>query len=336
MPLLERRIVACPESPLIETVPESRLSPKIREAPVEKKVYIITGASSGIGLELAKILYSKHAKVYIAARSKPKALSAITSIKTSSPNSAGALEFLPLNLADLSTIKSSAEEFLAKEKRLDILFNNAGVMNPPQGSKTVQGYELQLGTNCIGTFLFTQLLTPILLSTAKSSPPSTVRVIWVSSSAAEGLSPKGGVDMQNLGYKVEKLGMMKYGISKAGNYLHATEFSNRYGGEGVLSIPLNPGNLDSELYRSQGGVVKWVLRKLVLYPPIFGAYTLLFAGLSDEVGKKGRDGEWVVPWGRFMKIRGDLVEASKAKTDGGTGIARSFWEWNEEQVKPYL
>jgi retinol dehydrogenase-12 len=164
-------------------------------------------------------------------------------------------------------------------------------MNPPQGSKTAQGYELQLGTNCIGTFLFTKLLTPLLLTTAKTSSSSSVRVIWVSSSAAEGLSPKGGVDMQNLDYKSEKAGMTKYGVSKAGNYLQAMEFGKKFGREGILSVPLNPGNLDSELYRSQGGIVRWVLMRLVLYPPVFGAYTLLFAGLSGEVGKMG-EGEW--------------------------------------------
>ncbi|PMD26405.1 short-chain dehydrogenase [Hyaloscypha hepaticicola] len=283
---------------------------------LKEKVYIITGSNTGIGLELAKILFSKRAKIYIAARSKSKALSAINDIKSAYPSSTGCLEFLPLDLADLSTIKASAQEFLSKEKRLDALFNNAGVMNPPQGSKTAQGYELQLGTNCVGTFI-------------------SVRVVWVSSSAAEGLSPKGGVDMQNLDYKVEKLGMTKYGTSKAGNYLHATEFAKRYREEGIVSVLLNPENLDSELYRNQGGVVRWVLRRLVLYPPIYGAYTLLFAGLSEEVTVE-KSGDWVVPWGRFMSIRGDLVLASKSVTEGGTGIARAFWEWSEEQIRSYL
>jgi retinol dehydrogenase 12 len=62
--------------------------------------------------------------------------------------------------------------------------------------------------------MFTKLLTPLLISTAKISSPSSVRVVWVSSSAAEGLSPKGGVDMQNLDYKVEKLGMTKLELAK--------------------------------------------------------------------------------------------------------------------------
>jgi retinol dehydrogenase-12 len=77
------------------------------------------------------------------------------------------LAFLRLDLADLTTIKASAEEFLSKETKLHVLFNNAGVMCPPQGSKTPQGYELQLGTNNIGTFMFTKLLTPILNATAR-------------------------------------------------------------------------------------------------------------------------------------------------------------------------
>jgi retinol dehydrogenase-12 len=84
---------------------------------------------------------------------------------------------------------------LSKEKKLDVLWNNAGVMIPPQGSKTAQGYELQLGTNNIAPFLFTKLLTPILQSTAKTAPPRTVRVVWLSSSVAESASPTGGVDM---------------------------------------------------------------------------------------------------------------------------------------------
>jgi retinol dehydrogenase 12 len=87
--------------------------------------------------------------------------------------------FLRLDLDDLTTIKKSAEEFLAKETRLDVLWNNAGVMIPPQGSKTKQGYELQLGTNNVAPFLFTKFLTPLLVETAKSATKGSVRVLWV-------------------------------------------------------------------------------------------------------------------------------------------------------------
>ncbi len=148
--------------------------------------------------------------------------------------------YLHLDLDDLTTIKASADEFLGKEKRLDVLWNNAGVMIPAQGSTTKQGYELQLGTNCVAPFLFTKLLTPTLVATAKLSPPGSVRVVWVSSSAAEGFSPKNGVDMANLDYKTDQAKWYKYGVSKAGNLLHAKEYARRFGPDGVLSLVFHP------------------------------------------------------------------------------------------------
>jgi len=120
------------------------------------QVFIVTGGYSGVGLELVKILYAtsltppsspslsntpsyaKNATVYIAGRSPSKAEQAINLILATAPSSTGKLEFLLLDLADLSTIAKSVKEFLAKERRLDVLWNNAGVMRPPAGSKTVQ------------------------------------------------------------------------------------------------------------------------------------------------------------------------------------------------------
>ena len=200
------------------------------------QVFIVTGSSSGVGKELAQILYSHNAKVYVAARSQSKADAAISSIKTAFPDSTGELVYLHLDLDDLTTIKKSAEDFLSREKKLDVLWNNAGVMRPPQGSKTKQGYELQLGTNNLAPFLFTKLLTPIMAETAKSSPPGAVRVVWVSSSIAEAYSPTNGVDMNNLGYEQDKNAWHKYGVSKAGNVLHCKEYAKRHAGDGIISV----------------------------------------------------------------------------------------------------
>lgn len=116
-----------------------------------------------------------------------------------------------------------------------MLWNNAGVMVPPQGSKTKQGYEAQLGTNNVAPFLFTKLLTPILVETAKTNSPGSVRVVWVSSSAAA-FAPKGGLELDNLDYKKDKSAGAKYAVSKGGNVLHATEFANRYGKDGIISV----------------------------------------------------------------------------------------------------
>jgi retinol dehydrogenase-12 len=260
-----------------------------------------------------------------------------------------------LDLADLTTIKVCAEEFLSKETRLHVLFNNAGVMAPAAGlPKTPQGYELHLGTNNIGTFMFTKLLTPILATTAKTAPSNTVRVVWVSSSGAEiGSHRPGGVPLDYK--KSQPSAIIRYAISKAGNYLHAVEYARRFKEDGIVSVSLNPGNLDSELYRDQGALFGFFIRHTVLYPSIYGAYTEMWAGLCPDVALE-RSGEWgtqyflsksrsvryeklttlVAPWGRFMKIRPDLLEASKDVDEGGSGIAKKFWEWTEEQIKPYL
>lgn len=303
------------------------------------KVYIVTGANTGVGKELAQILYSKNARVYVAARSKEKAEAAITSIREAHPTSTGELVFLLLDLADLSTIKASAQQFLDREEKLHVLFNNAGVMQPPAGSKTAQGYELQLGVNNIGTFLFSKLLTPILVATAKAETeaPGSVRIVWVGSSASEApLVPKGGINMADIDKRSEKNNLVCYALSKAGNYLHGAEFAQRYTKEtGVVSVALNPGNLNSDLWRTQGTVASIFLKSFVLHPSIYGAYTELFAGLSPAV-TVDKSGEWIVPWGRFMPIRADMRLATKSKEEGGHGTAKAFWEWCDEQVKPYL
>lgn len=98
------------------------------------------GSTSGVGKELANNLYAHNAKVYLAARSASKADETIRPLKSNFPSSNGVAVFLKLDLNDLNTIKVSAEEFLNKEQRLDVLWNN---VIPPQGSQTKRKYELQ-------------------------------------------------------------------------------------------------------------------------------------------------------------------------------------------------
>ncbi|KAI2623083.1 putative short-chain dehydrogenase [Hypoxylon sp. NC1633] len=299
------------------------------------KVYIVTGSTAGVGKELARMLYSKDSKVYIAARSQDKAKNVIEEIRKAYPSSKGDLVFLKLELSDLTGIKASANEFLAKETKLDILFNNAGAQNPQMEPPTTpQGYEYHLGVNAIGTFAFTKLLTPILVSTAKTE--GTSRVVWVSSQGTELVGDKSvSIDMNNLDYsKKAKSWIEKYGYSKVGNWLHGVEFAKRFKADGVISIPLNPGNLSSDLYRDGSRLFRFMV-SLMTYPPINGAYTLLYAGLSPDIGIE-KTGSWVVPFGRILPIRRDLVEATKTKEEGGNETAKEFWEWCEEQVKPYV
>ncbi|KAJ5935962.1 short-chain dehydrogenase [Penicillium verhagenii] len=287
------------------------------------KVFIVTGANSGVGAELAKILYSRNATVYVAARSEEKAVTAIKEMEIAHPESTGKLVFLRLDLSDLTTIQGSAEEFLAVESRLDVLWLNAGVMMPPQGSKTEQGYELQLGTNNLGHFLFVKYLHDILKKTALSAPKGSVRLIWVSSSAIL-MAPSPPIDFSNMDYHEEESAMKKYSRSKAGNVIHCAEYANRTAGDGVLSLCLNPGNLKSGLQRHMS-TFQSVVTNMILYPAIYGAYTELYAGLSAEITEEN-NASFIAPWGRVIPIRKDLYDPE---------ITKKYWEWSEEQVQGY-
>ncbi|KAK5993736.1 Short-chain dehydrogenase/reductase [Cladobotryum mycophilum] len=300
------------------------------------KVYVVTGSNTGVGKELAQILYSKNATVYIAARSENKAQEAITSISNAFPLSKGRLEFLALDLANLTSVAQAAKAMATREPRLDVLFNNAGVMHPPQGSKTEQGYEMQLGVNNLGHLLFTELLTPLLAKTAATEGKGKVRVVWVSSLYSELGSPKNGFDPDNIDYsKKDESTYYKYSASKAGVYYQGTEYARRHKATGIVSVTCNPGNLKSDLQRHHSSSIMSKIGGWMLYPAINGAYTELFSGLSPDVTLE-HSGTYVIPFGRLASIRADLKNGSLSVSEGGTGMAEKWYGWCLEQVKPYM
>ncbi|KAK4891240.1 short-chain alcohol dehydrogenase [Elasticomyces elasticus] len=305
------------------------------------RVTIVTGGYAGVGYELSKILYQQNGTVYMAGRSPEKGERAINAIKAAVPQSKGRLEFLFLDLGDLTGIKKSAEEFMSKESRLDVLVNNAGVMQVPLGSKTGQGYELQIGTNCVAPYLFTKLLTPLLQQTAASSPAGSVRVIWAASLGVDVQSPPhGGFDLTSDGAPIVNTTRTQtnYGMSKVGNYFLASQFALRNpikDGKGVMSLAFNPGNLRTELQRDMQSVMKWVITTLLLYPAVFGGYTELYAGWAEETGRAEHHGGYVLPWGRLGDVRADVqheIDVGKK----GEGKAVKFWEWCDRETKAYL
>ncbi|OTB09732.1 hypothetical protein K445DRAFT_323683 [Daldinia sp. EC12] len=300
------------------------------------KVFLITGGYSGIGLELAKMLYKSHGRVYIAGRSKEKAHQAIDDIRASASTSQGSLEFLHLELDDLSSIKDSVESFKAKESKLHVLWNNAGVSRPPVGSVSKQGIELQLATNCLGPFLLTRLLLPLIEETASTEPPGSVRIIWTCSQIVELSAPPGGFDMSDL-QTPSRDQLQNYIISKFGNWLLASEMARTVGRtSGVVSVALNPGSAYSNLFRHTPSLYffAWPL----LYAPKKTAYTELYAGLSDDISLD-TNGCYVVPFGRIANekdIRRDLLDALKPKEHGGSGKAKEFYNYCEDKVRDYF
>ncbi|KAF2656202.1 short-chain dehydrogenase [Lophiostoma macrostomum CBS 122681] len=318
------------------------------------KVYIITGATAGVGLSLATMLYSLNATVYIGGRSSSSCETAITAVQTSIPTSKGNLKPFVADLSDLTTIKPAVTTFLSQEHRLDVLFLNAGIMTPPASSKTTQGYDLELGVNCLSSFLLVQLLEPTMANVARHfcHPNQSIRVVWVSSLLNVG-TPDGGVQLDASGVPKQLEGMPNYMQSKAGVYLLAHEFASRQkstGREdgngssadvianeashgnpfGVLHVSLNPGLMKTELQRHAPPPMRGIM-SAVFKGPKAGAYTELYAGLAPGVSS----GDYVIPWGRKGEVPPHVVRSMKG-VDGQASVSKRFYEWCEQQVQPFV
>lgn len=211
------------------------------------RVYLITGSTSGVGLELAKMLFSRNATVYVAGRAEASTSKAISLIRNSNPSSTGHLRPFVIDLSQLSSVRAAAEAFAAAEPRLDVLFLNAGVMTPPAGSKTADGYDLEIGTNCLGPFLLARLLQPTLEATAARADGSSVRIVWVSSMVNVG-TPEGGVKFDTEGNPVQLKAMDNYMQSKAGDLFLSHVFSQRLASRGVMSVVRTPPLLNFSRY----------------------------------------------------------------------------------------
>ncbi|THH05223.1 hypothetical protein EW146_g9959 [Bondarzewia mesenterica] len=301
------------------------------------KVIMVTGGNTGIGKETIKGLLQHNATVYLAARSPSKAKEAIEELKASTGKEA---RFLQLDLSDLKSIKESAREFTENEKELHVLINNAGVMMPPIEQVTKDGYDLQFGTNVLGKellstmisdllslegpFYFTKLLLPVLLSTAKTS--GNARVVTVASGA--------GLMMDSIKFDTLKDGSARKKLSKAGLYLqsklgdlvYATELTRRYGDQGIVSVPLDPGpsRLICLVTSIRSATVLMGHQKIISYPVSYGALTPLYvATLPDGASLSGK---FFVPWAREGKLSKDSLDPQ---------LGKDLWAWMEEQVAPF-
>ncbi|KAI4156607.1 MAG: hypothetical protein LQ340_000154 [Diploschistes diacapsis] len=294
------------------------------------KVFIVTGGNSGIGLELIKILYPTGATIYMASRSEERAKAAIQSVVAGKPTppKPGALKYLHLDLDDLSTISATAASFAAQESRLDILWNNAGVGGVPVGTSTKQHLEGHIGVNCVAPLFLTQQLIRHMQEAAASHPGS-VRIVWTASLSIETHAPANGVDLSLADAGRTQNPPRDYAASKAGNWLLAVEGAKRYGGDGIISVAQNPGQLDTEVWRHQSSLLMMFMRPS-LHPVKMGAYTMLYAGLSPEINADS-NGAYVMPWGRVME-GGPRKDVSNAIEEGH---ATKFWEWCERKCEPF-
>ncbi|KAI9573392.1 hypothetical protein HD554DRAFT_2202150 [Boletus coccyginus] len=281
------------------------------------KVVLVTGGTAGIGKETARVLLTKNAKVWITARDQSKGEATLEELKNATGKDAN---FIVMNLADLKSVKRAAEDFNSQETQLNVLFNNAGVMTPPIDMVTDDGYDLQFGTNVLGHFYFTKLVLPTLLSTVKSSPDGTARIVNTSSNGHW----FGGLkyDTMKDGPERKKEGLWQlYGQSKTGNIVFAAELARRYGDQGIVSTALNPGGIKTDLQRHTKGFLQRNL-DFFLADVSWGAITQLYAGTSPD--GKSLNGKYLIPWARIGSPRADTQDPE---------VGKKLWEYLEEQVK---
>ncbi|KAE8370902.1 short-chain dehydrogenase [Aspergillus caelatus] len=307
------------------------------------RVVIITGSTAGIGLALTRIYYDAGARVYMAARNETKAHAAIQAITTTSTSQApGTIKFLAIDLSDLCTIKPFVTTFLSQESRLDVLHNNAGVACVPLSQRTAQGLEPHMGTNCVGPYLLTALLSDLLIRTAAAADtvPSSVRVVWSSSLLVDTSAPSEGVPPKELDYPSEDP-IRNYTISKTGNWFLADRFAKRFNAASVgasdgpasekcvVSITANPATVHTGIYDNAPRIAVW------LTMPFFatvedGALTLLWAGCSEDITVRD-GGRYVIPFGQWHpKPRADLLEAMADE-----GYAKELEDWAEKITQEF-
>ena len=268
-------------------------------------VVMITGCSSGIGVETARAFLTVGAQVYLPVRSADK-MKAITADLLATPGVSGAqLTVLSMDLSSLASVRQCAAEFLRQSKgQLNLLINNAGIMATPEG-KTVDGFETQFGTNHLGHFLLTQLLLPALQSSSTAALPS--RVVCLSS-VGHSMSPVlfGDYDLSKRGYDR----WIAYGQSKTANIYLATEIERRFGagdaeGKGVVhALAVHPGGIMTNLLQHVGEVGQADLDAMGLtaedwanFGPMFksvpqGAATTVWAALHQDFNDHTKAGKY--------------------------------------------
>ncbi len=279
------------------------------------RTIIITGANSGLGLEAATVLSQKGANVIMAVRNLQKGKQAMEEIKARYPSATP--ELMQLDLSDLTSVKKFAEAFKAKYTQLDVLMNNAGVMNPVKRELTKQGSEIQFGTNHLGHFALTGLLLDVLINTHKSR-------VATQSSIMHKIMADVHFDDLNWEKKYDKA--QAYAQSKLSNLLFAYELDRRLKliGSKTLSVAAHPGYTDTNLQNTSGFMVA-VLNKLVAQSIPMGTLPILRAATDKNL----KGGEYIGPT-KYAETRGypKIVESSSKSHN--MDYARRLWEVSEK------
>lgn len=289
------------------------------------KRILITGVSAGLGVETARSLTTRGAKVVGLARDLAKARTATTDIP--------GIELVEMDLASLASIRKATDAFNAKGDKIDVVINNAGVMACPKGT-TADGFETQFGTNHLGHFLFANRIAGLIKDGG--------RLVSLSSAGHRFAD----VDLDDPNFETTPyVEFVAYGRSKTANALFAVEFDRRHKARGVRAAAVHPGGIQTELGRHMTpemmqGMLDSIAKSTPAGAPPFelktipqGAATSVWAGVvasGDEVGGK---------YCEDCHVAGIVEGGPDALTRGGVRAyaidperAKALWAKSEEMV----
>jgi NAD(P)-dependent dehydrogenase (short-subunit alcohol dehydrogenase family) len=287
------------------------------------RVVAVTGATSGLGLETARVLARKGAHVLLGARNQAKAEATITQIESAEPTMTGTLHPFVVDLGDLDSVQRAAEAVLDRYERLDGLVNNAGVMFTPY-RLTPQGFEQQFAVNHLGHFALTGRLLPLLIATAGS------RVVSVSSN---GHRP-GSINLDDLQSTQSYSPYRAYFQSKLANLLFTSELQRRLESAKAptIAVAAHPGGSNTNLgHENPGGLLGTLSRLAAPLTPLLaqsaemGALPQLRALTDPSV----QGDEYYGPDG-FGEFRGHPVPVGRSDRARDADLAAALWERSEK------
>lgn len=246
--------------------------------PDKRKNILLTGSTSGIGKVAAVELARQDADLILPVRNLDKGEQLKNQIAEETGNTK--VHVMECDLASFDSIRRFAEEFKKKFSRLDILINNAGVLEKTR-SETKDGIETTFGVNHLAPFLMTSLLSDEL----KAAAPS--RIINVSSEMHRYTK----MNFDDPEGKKKYSGWLAYGQSKLANILFTRYLSEKYSEDEIASFALHPGAIGTGLYRKQNPVLK-KLTSLLMKSPQKGIESIVYLALSPDL--KGHSGKYFI------------------------------------------
>ncbi|EEF51203.1 short-chain dehydrogenase TIC 32, chloroplastic [Ricinus communis] len=282
---------------------------------------IVTGASSGIGVETARVLALRDVHVVMAVRNVDAGRNVKESILKEIPTAK--IDVMQFDLSSMASVRKFASEYISSGLPLNLLINNAGVMATPF-MLSQDNIERQFATNHVGHFLLTDLLLETMKNTARESSREG-RIVNVSS-AGHRFTYREGIRFDKLNDEAGYNSILAYGQSKLANILHAGELARRLKEDGVdISVnSLHPGAIDTNLLRYHSvinGIVSLVA-KYVIKNVQQGAATTCYVALHPQV--KGVTGE-------YFSDSNIATPTSQAKD---ADLAKRLWDFSVRLTNP--